>query len=70
MEDVVKLSEGEIIAVDGRTHRRSYDREKTKISYRKKRLRAALNDTFRHKLLIEKIILYTFALERGHDHPR
>ena len=27
-------------------------REKTKISYRKKRIRAALNDTFRHKLLM------------------
>ena len=27
-------------------------REKTKISYRKKRIRAALNDTFRHNLLM------------------
>ena len=28
MEDVVKLSEGEIIALDGKTHRRSHDRKR------------------------------------------
>ena len=30
------------------------NREKTEFSYGKKRIRAALNDVFRHKLLIER----------------
>ena len=28
MEDAVKLSDGEIIALDGKTHRRSHDRKR------------------------------------------
>ena len=52
MEDVVKFSDGEIITLDGKTHRRSHDRKRGVKALHVISVWVCRNDTFKDRLLM------------------